>query len=373
MYRNVIYPILQRIDAERTHDIVLQLLSRVERAPRLRALLRRLLSCDDPRLAVTVGELHFANPLGVAAGLDKNGLAVQTWGTFGFGHVEVGTVTPQAQPGNPRPRLFRLPPDRAVINRMGFPGHGADVVRQRLTARSGGRPIVGVNIGANKTSVEEGRASDDYIRALEQVYVVADYITVNVSSPNTVRLRELQGRAALDALVGQVTARRDAFSARKPLFIKVAPDLSAAELDDILAVCTAYHVDGIIATNTTIARPSSLRSAARSESGGLSGAPLRQRANDVIRYLYSAAGDTLPIIGVGGVFTAEDVLAKLAAGACLVQLYTGVIYEGPLVAWRINRELVRLMEQRDVGLAQLAAEFNSNERAVRGKREDHAV
>ncbi len=345
MYRGVVYPVLRRVDAERAHDIVLRVLSQVERAPRLRTLLRKLLSVDDPRLHVTLAGLHFANPLGIAAGLDKNGLAVQTWGVLGFGHVEVGTVTPRPQPGNPKPRLFRLPADHAIINRMGFPGQGAAAVRQRLAARRGPGPIVGVNIGANKASVEAGRAADDYVQALEQVYAVADYITLNVSSPNTARLRELQGRAALDELVRQVTAHRDTLPQPKPLFVKVAPDLSPSELDDIVSVCRTNGVDGLIATNTTLARPSSLQSRARSESGGLSGAPLRDQANEVIRYLHRAAGDTLPIIGVGGVFTAEDVLAKFAAGARVVQLYTGVIYEGPLVAWRIKRELVRLLER----------------------------
>lgn len=357
MYRRVVYPVLQRIDAELTHDAVLRLLGRVERAPRLRALLHKLLAFDDPRLHVTVAGLHFANPLGIAAGLDKNGVGVQTWGALGFGHVEVGTVTPEPQPGNPKPRLFRLPTERAIINRMGFPGHGVEVVRQRLAGRHGPTPIVGVNIGANKVSVEEGRATDDYIQALERVYPVADYITINVSSPNTARLRELQGRAALDALVGQVSARSDALPVRKPLFVKVAPDLRAAELDDIVLVCTTNRIDGIIAANTTVARPKSLKSRARDESGGLSGVPLRERANQVIRYLHAAAGDTLPIIGVGGVFTAKDVLAKFVAGARLVQMYTGVIYEGPLSGWRINRELVRLMDRYNLdSLSSVAAQ-----------------
>lgn len=346
MYRRAIYPILQRFDAEHTHETVLRLLSVVERLSPAQQLLRRLVAYNDPRLGVDLWGLHFANPLGIAAGLDKNAVAVRTWGALGFGHVEVGTVTPLPQPGNPRPRVFRLPADRALINRMGFPGQGAAAVGQRLRHSTGNRLIVGVNIGANKTSVEAGRAVEDYIQALTQLYTYADYLTINISSPNTARLRELQGRAALESLVQQVAAQRDQMPVRKPLLIKIAPDLTPADLDDISAVCLGSGVDGIIATNTTIERPGSLREAAKTETGGLSGAPLRQRSTDVIRYLYATTQGRLPIIGVGGVFSAADVFAKLAAGAALVQVYSGFVYEGPLMAQRINRDLTRLLRQR---------------------------
>ncbi|MBV9790584.1 MAG: quinone-dependent dihydroorotate dehydrogenase, partial [Chloroflexi bacterium] len=321
MYRRAIYPVLQRFDAEHTHETVLRLLSVVERLSPAQQLLRRLVAYNDPRLDVDLWGLHFANPLGIAAGLDKNAVAVRTWGALGFGHVEVGTVTPLPQPGNPRPRVFRLPADRALINRMGFPGQGAAAVGRRLRRSTGNRPIVGVNIGANKTSVEAGRAVEDYIQALTQLYEDADYLTINISSPNTARLRELQGRAALESLVQQVVAQRDQMPVRKPLLIKIAPDLTPADLDDISAVCLASGVDGIIATNTTIDRPVSLREAAKTETGGLSGAPLRERSTDVIRYLYASTQGRLPIIGVGGVFSADDAFAKLAAGAALVQVY----------------------------------------------------
>lgn len=352
MYRRVVYPLFQRIEAERAHDAVLRLLAQLERSGVARRLLARLLAADDPRLHVTAWGLDFANPLGIAAGLDKNAVAVQTWGALGFGHVEVGTVTPQPQSGNPQPRVFRLAADRAIINRMGFPGGGAAVVRRRLGALGQPRPVVGVNLGANKRSVEAGTAVADYVAALEELYDVADYLTLNISSPNTTRLRALQGRAALSALVREVVARRDAFAVRRPLLVKVAPDLTPAELDDIVAVCVERGIDGLIATNTTLARPDLLQSAARAEAGGLSGAPLRDRATDIIRYVHLSAGARLPLIGVGGVFTADDVLAKLRAGATLVQLYTGVVYEGPLVAARIKRELRRRMDR--VGAASLA-------------------
>jgi dihydroorotate dehydrogenase len=345
VYRRTIYPVLQRFDAERTHEGVLWLLGMLERLPRLRGMLRRLIAYDDPRLQVQLWGLRFANPLGIAAGLDKNAVAVQTWGALGFGHVEVGTVTPLPQPGNPGPRLFRLPADRALINRMGFPGQGAQSVGTRLRRLGHDRPIVGINIGANKTRVEVGRAVEDYIQGLVDLYPYADYVTVNISSPNTARLRELQGKAALESLVRQVVARRDQMAVRKPLLIKIAPDLSPADLDDISAVCLACGVDGIIATNTTIARPMTLQEVAKEEVGGLSGAPLRERATDIVRYLYLQTQGKLPIIGVGGVFDAVDLFEKLSAGASLVQVYTGLIYEGPLLARRVNCELVRLVQQ----------------------------
>ncbi len=351
MYRRIIFPVLQRLDAERAHELTLRLLAVADRAPLLRQLLRRVPIHDDPRLHVSRWGIAFPNPLGIAAGLDKNAVAVSVWGALGWGHVEVGTVTPQPQTGNPRPRLFRLPADGALINRMGFPGDGADAVRQRLMRR-GERPIVGINIGANKTSVDAGRAADDYVAALRLLAPCADYITINVSSPNTARLRELQGRAALDALVSQVIHARDALSHPVPLLIKIAPDLAPAEIDDILDVCLTHGIDGLVATNTTIARPSSLRSPARVESGGLSGRPLCARSSEVIRDLYRSAGDRLPIIGVGGVASAADVIEKLRAGASLVQIYTGLIYEGPLLARRICRDLAVFVEEQ--GLSSLA-------------------
>jgi dihydroorotate dehydrogenase len=196
--------------------------------------------------------------------------------------------------------------------------------------------------------MEAGRAADDYVMALEQLYALVDYITINISSPNTARLRELQGHAALNELVQQVVARRNTLPVHKPLLIKIAPDLTPSELDDVIDVCVGQQVDGIIATNTTIGRPATLRSVASAESGGLSGRPLRDRATDIVRYLWMSTGGTLPIIGVGGVFTAADVWSKLAAGAQLVQVYTGFVYEGPLMARRINRELVGLIEQHGI-------------------------
>jgi dihydroorotate dehydrogenase len=348
MYRHFIYPLLQRVDAERTHDATLRLLSIVERMPRVRGLLARTLARDDLRLRVDFAGMQFANPLGVAAGLDKNAVAVQTWGALGFGHVEVGTVTPRRQPGNLQPRIFRLPHDGALINRMGFPGQGMQAAQWRLRRLQGHRPVVGANIGANKTSVEAGRAAEDYVAVLTLLYPHADYFTLNVSSPNTARLRELQGAQALGALIAEVVACRNGMAQRKPILLKIAPDLEQTELEAIVDVCLAQGIDGIVATNTTIARPPTLHSTVREQIGGLSGAPLRDRSTELIRTLHALSNGALPIIGVGGVFCAGDVWDKLVAGARLVQVYTGLIYEGPLLAWRIKRNLLKLMDQHSV-------------------------
>ena len=358
MYRRIIYPVLQRFDAEQTHNYALNLVRLVEAAPWLRKLLYRVLYVDDPRLSVQVWGIHFANPLGLAAGLDKNAVAVETWGALGFGHVEVGTVTPVAQPGNSQPRLFRLPRDQALINRMGFPSAGAPVIVERLVRLSTQRPVVGVNIGANKASVEQNRAVEDYVQALTYLAPHADYLTINISSPNTARLRALQGKAALTALIAEAIARRDELPIRKPLLLKIAPDLTFSEIDDIITVCLAHGVDGLIATNTTIARPATLRSVSQHADGGLSGWPLRDRSTEIIRYIYRSTAGQLPIIGVGGVFNAADAWAKLAAGATLVQVYTGFVYEGPLMAYRINRGLGQLLQQH--GFASLVQVVGSD-------------
>ncbi len=344
MYRRILFPLGARADAETIHDLTLALLARAGQSRAAAALLERCFGYDDPRLRMVVWGLPFSNPLGVAAGLDKNGRAVSALLRMGWGHVEVGTVTPRPQPGNAKPRIFRMAADRALINRMGFPGDGADAVAAHLgRARRSG--VVGVNIGANKTSVEAGDAAADYVAALERLYDVADYLAINISSPNTARLRALQGRQALLELAQEVVAARDRMAVRKPLLVKLAPDLSPAEIDDIVDVCSRCGIDGLIATNTTVGRPPSLRDAHAGEAGGLSGAPLRDRATDIIRYLYHSTAARLPIIGAGGVFTAQDAFEKLSAGASLVQIYTGFIYEGPALARRIQGGLVRLMDQ----------------------------
>lgn len=354
MYRRTLLPLFARIDAETAHDLTIRFLAIASRAPRVLALATPFLASNDPRLAVDLWGLHFLNPLGVAAGLDKNGRAAGALLRMGWGHVEVGTVTPLAQPGNARPRVFRLAEDEALINRMGFPGEGAAAVRRHLSARPRQGGIVGVNVGANKLSVEAGSAVADYVRVFEQLYDLADYVTINVSSPNTARLRELQVRQALESLIDQVTTRRDRMAVRKPLLVKLAPDLTPAEIDDIVRVSLSGGVDGLVATNTTVGRPMDLHGEHRAEAGGLSGRPLRDRSTDIVRYLYRSTRGRLPIVGVGGIFTAEDAFEKLAAGASLVQIYTGLVYEGPAIARRINRALTRmLVEQGISSIAQL--------------------
>lgn len=348
MYRKTIFPLLTRMDAEWAHDITIKLLGRVSRQPLLLGLVRRRLAVLDARLQVSAFGLSFPNPLGVAAGLDKNGRAVTALGALGFGHVEVGTVTPQPQAGNPKPRVFRLTNDEALINRMGFPGVGSATVQHNLRRLRGLRPVIGINLGANKTAVDHGNAVADYVSGVEQLSAYGDYLAINISSPNTARLRELQGRAALDELLGTIMQSRNRQERRRPVLVKIAPDLVPTELDDVLQVVLDHEIDGIIATNTTLARPEALRHTARAEAGGLSGRPLQLRANDVIRAIYVATNGKLPIIGVGGVFTAEDVWEKLRAGASLVQIYTGFVYGGPLVAHTINRALVQRLNAEGI-------------------------
>jgi len=286
--------------------------------------------------------LTFRHPVGLAAGYDKNAIAIEGLACLGFSHIEVGTVTPLPQDGNPRPRVFRLPQDRAIINRLGFPNDGAAIVARRLALLPRKRAyLVGVNIGKGRdTPLEE--AVQDYLTLVRAFYPYADYLAVNVSSPNTLGLRRLQSRHYLQALVAALleegNALQKATGRRMPLLVKVAPDLTWQELDDVLDVLLAAGVDGIIATNTTLSREG-VTSPLRREEGGLSGAPLRQRATTMVRYIHERTGARLPVVAVGGIFTAQDALEKLEAGACLVQVYTGLIYEGPGIVRRILQEL----------------------------------
>jgi len=286
---------------------------------------------DDP---VTVAGLRFPNRVGLAAGLDKNGRCIDGLAAMGFGFIEVGTVTPRPQPGNPRPRLFRLPAAHALINRFGFNNDGleafvANVKRARFRERGG---ILGLNIGKNAATPIE-RAADDYVAGLDAVYPHADYVTVNISSPNTRNLRDLQSDAALDGLLAAVRARDDALARlhgrRVPIFVKIAPDLDDAQIDLVAATVRRHGMAGVVATNTTIARDAVQGLPHGEEAGGLSGAPVFEASNRVIRRLRAALGADVPIIGVGGVMSGADALAKLRAGADLIQLYTGFVYRGP--------------------------------------------
>jgi dihydroorotate dehydrogenase len=346
LYRLLLQPLLFRVDPERAHHLTLWFLRRLAQMPSVRKLWLRRRPLEHAALQTQVAGLHFPNPVGLAAGFDKNATAVGAFPTLGFGFVEVGTVTPRPQVGNPPPRLFRLPADQAVINRMGFNNDGAAVVAQRLRTRPRTIPI-GINLGKNADTPLE-QALNDYRACLELLFDVGDYLVVNVSSPNTPGLRTLQARANLNRLLsGMQTSNHALARVRqmqpRPLFVKIAPDLEPDELDDIVAAAQTSTLAGIIATNTTIAREG--LETPSSEAGGLSGCPLRQRSTEVIRYLYRRGRGRIPIIGVGGIFSAEDAYEKICAGASLVQLYTGLIYQGPGLPHRINIGLVRLLRR----------------------------
>lgn len=299
-------------------------------------------------LATTVAGLHFPNPVGMAAGFDKDAIAAQGLLRLGFGSVEVGTLTPRPQAGNPKPRLFRLVEDRAVINRMGFNNGGIAAAVARLAKRDRTAGLVGINIGANKDSVDR---IDDYRMAFRAVASLADYVTINISSPNTPGLRALQDKGALDELLAAVLAERDRPGCAVPVFLKVAPDLEPADIDDIARVALEHRLDALIVSNTTIARPP-LRSPFASETGGLSGAPLKQAALQRLRDFRKATGSAVPLIGVGGIATAQDAWQRIVAGASLIQLYSAMVYEGPGIARTMCRGLEQLM-RRD-GFASIA-------------------
>jgi len=291
---------------------------------------------DDSRLAVRALGLNFPNPIGLAAGFDKNALVPTAMLRFGFGFVECGTVTPRPQAGNPRPRLFRLAEDRAVINRMGFNNDGMAAVASRLAARRR-NGICGINIGANKDALDR---IEDYRLAFARLAPFADYVAVNVSSPNTLGLRGLQDRGELTRLLEALRATRAQLQTTVPLLLKIAPDLDAHALDDIAEVALAAGIEGLIVSNTTIARPPSLKSRHASEAGGLSGAPLFEPSTRILREMYARTGAKLILIGVGGVASGSDAYAKIRAGASLVQLYSALAFEGPGLVERIKQELL---------------------------------
>ncbi|MFZ5469543.1 MAG: quinone-dependent dihydroorotate dehydrogenase [Myxococcota bacterium] len=335
MYRWV-RPLLFLLPAEAAHRLVLWVLSLLEGALGLcRHLRRRALRGVD--LSSSVAGLHFPNPLGLAAGLDKDAEALPAFFALGFGFVEVGTVTPRPQPGNPRPRLFRLPEHRALINRMGFNNRGMAAMAGRLRELAWRPAPLGINVGKNKDTPNH-HALDDYVAAVDMLEPLGDYLAVNASSPNTPGLRELQEPEALERLLRALRQRT-----QRPLFLKIAPDLGPEAVDAIVDVALACGVDGLIATNTTITRP--MVDPLAPEPGGLSGAPLRPLANEVVRRAYARARGRLAIIGVGGVFTAEDAYEKIRAGASLIQLYTSLVYEGPPLVRRILTGLSDLLRR----------------------------
>lgn len=313
-----------------------------------------------PSLEVALWGLRFPNPVGLAAGFDKNAEVPDAMLRQGFGYVEIGSVTPRPQPGNPKPRMFRLTRDRAVINRMGFNNQGLDAVARRLEARPR-IGILGANLGKNKDTED---AAADYEKGAARLAPLADYLVINVSSPNTPGLRALQGRAQLEELVGRTRAALDAAvgdGKRPPLLLKIAPDLNDEDLSDIAAVALAGGLDGLIVSNTTIARPDWLRSDMSKETGGLSGAPLFAPSTAVLKRMYALTGGRLPLIGVGGIASADDAYAKIRAGASLVQIYSAMVYDGPGLVTRINRGLAQLLKHD--GFASVADAVGADHRA----------
>lgn len=342
MLKRIIQKCLFRVDPERSHHLSFIGIRLLNQLPFIR---KRIIDphgvMDDPRLEREVFGIKFKHPVGLAAGFDKDAKLYKALGALGFSFVEIGTVTPKGQPGNPQKRLFRLVEDHAIINRMGFNNEGVEAARIRLLKRDHGL-IIGGNIGKNKLTPNEN-AIDDYLCCFETLFEVVDYFVVNVSSPNTPNLRALQEKAPLLALLSALQMRNREYAAPKPILLKIAPDLSEDQLKEIVEIVDESDIAGIIATNTTISREG-LLSSDKDEAGGLSGAPLTQKSLEVIRFLAKESNGRFPIIGVGGIMSAKDALDKLDAGASLVQLYSGFIYEGPVLIEEINRSLLARLE-----------------------------
>lgn len=337
---HVARPFLFGLDAERAHTLGLKSIDLAWRTGTSRLLAQR----PEPLPTRAFG-LTFPNPVGLAAGLDKNGAHIDALLALGFGFVEVGTVTPKPQAGNPKPRMFRLPEHNAIINRLGFNNEGVDALVRNVERAQRKHGLLGINIGKNKDTPNEDAASD-YLHCLERVYPLADYITINISSPNTAGLRELQEEQALRQLIGSLRDAQEALGAqhgkRVPLLVKVAPDLSDADIDAMTRVLSDLSVDGVIATNTTVTRVGVQNHALAGETGGLSGAPLKEQATLVLRRLRTRLPESIPLIGVGGILSGADAVAKTVAGATLVQCYTGLIYRGP----ELIRESVETIRRR---------------------------
>ncbi len=335
LYR-ALRPLLFNLPAETSHSLATTILSGIQQTPLIHAL-NQLYTVSNPRLSVQEFGIHFPNPVGVAAGFDKNAQIPRALAGLGFGHVEIGGVTAAAQPGNDRPRLFRLPTDRGIINRMGFNNHGADRIGERLDNTALPSIPIGINIGKSKQTPLED-APSDYTYTYNQLASHGDYFVINVSSPNTPGLRSLQQKEPLAEIISGLQT-----AGAEPLLVKISPDLATPAIDETIDLIEEFNLDGIIATNTTVSRPESLRDKHKTETGGLSGKPLEERATELITYL--AQHTDRPIIGVGGVFTAEDAYEKITAGASLVQLYTGLVYQGPGIAKSINQGLVKFLEK----------------------------
>ena len=350
MYASLVKPLLFRLDAERAHHLTLDALELASRLPGWPSVARAVTSPADARLAQTLWGQAFASPVGLAAGLDKNGVAVPAFGALGFGFLEVGTVTPRPQPGNDRPRLFRLPSDDALINRMGFNNEGAGTLHDRL-ATLPARPVpVWANIGKNKVTANE-EATEDYLKCVRALQDVTDAFVVNVSSPNTPGLRALQAAddlaALLRAVVAEVEAGRIRTLRRPPVLVKLAPDLHPTDFEASVQAALDAGTQGIIVSNTTLSRDG-LTHVNRKQAGGLSGRPLTRRSTELVRDAYRITRGRMPLVGVGGIFSAQDAYDKLRAGANLVEVYSALIYRGPGLVRELNRGLAALLERDSV-------------------------
>ena len=337
MYKSLVRKILFQFDPERIHHFSFSMIKGMMKVPFIPGITKSIFKVEDPVLERKLFGLTFKNPVGLAAGFDKNALLFDEFSNYGFGFIEVGTVTPRPQPGNPKKRIFRLKADEALINRMGFNNDGVDVVVERLRKRKTD-VIIGGNIGKNKVTPNEN-AIDDYLICFEKLFEVVDYFVVNVSSPNTPNLRALQDKEPLTELLQTLQNENLKKEKPKPILLKIAPDLTDSQLMDIIDIVNTTKIAGVIATNTTISREG-LQSEYKNETGGLSGKPVKDRSTEVIRFLAEKSGKSFPIIGVGGIHSAEDAKEKLEAGADLIQLYTGFIYEGPGLVRKINKSLI---------------------------------
>ena len=346
MYKSLIRPLLFRYDPEKIHHFTFSSIRFLNSIPGMPALLRSMYDVRDPRLEREVFGLKFPNPVGLAAGLDKDAVLYRELGGLGFGFIEIGTLTPKPQEGNPKERLFRLREDSALINRMGFNNGGVHAAVERLkkNPKGKGHVLIGGNIGKNKVTPNED-AVQDYEICFDALYDYVDYFVVNVSSPNTPNLRELQDKEPLTKLLQTLQDKNAAKPKQKPILLKIAPDLTDEQLLDIIDIVKTTGIAGVIATNTTILREG-LVSENKAEMGGLSGKPLTKRSTEVIRFLSEKSGKAFPIIGVGGIHTPEDAIEKLEAGASLIQLYTGFIYEGPALVKAINERILKTTENR---------------------------
>ena len=336
MYKQLIRPLLFCFDPEKVHYFTFSLIRLLSKIPGVSFIFKAIYEVNDPRLEREVFGLKFKNPVGLAAGFDKDAKLYKELSNFGFGFIEIGTVTPKAQDGNPKIRLFRLKEDAAIINRMGFNNGGVQEAVERL--KSNTNVLIGGNIGKNKLTPNE-LATSDYEICFDALYDYVDFFVVNVSSPNTPNLRELQEKEPLTQLLNTLQNKNLARPKQKPILLKIAPDLTNEQLLDIIDIINTTKIAGVIATNTTISREG-LQSENKVETGGLSGKPLTKRATEVIRFLTEKSNKSFPIIGVGGIHTAEDALEKLEAGASLIQLYTGFIYEGPALIKKINKAIL---------------------------------